>query len=96
MFDDTIYNKLCIIIGDIDIAKPGNRQYCSAMPTKVPLPPISEWSHLSSDLQSKYAPKLPATFYASFKTHVEEPNSQVKFDGSKSTDAAGGKWKIFS
>ena len=45
------------------LAKPGNRPYCSAEPTGVPLPPAEEW--LPSELESNgHAAKLPADFWA--------------------------------
>lgn len=63
------------------LAKPGGRQYCSAQPTEVPLPPFAEWA--PPDLAEKFAPKLPDAFWEVHgpKPHctIAGPNSQIKW-----------------
>lgn len=43
------------------LAKPGSRQYCSAMPLNISLPSFDKWAPQS--LKDKYAPKLPEAFW---------------------------------
>ena len=64
------------------LAKPGNRPYCSAEPTGVPLPPPSEW--MPSELKGSYAPKLSQAFWAEHGPSVGQrhcnlraPNEQI-------------------
>eukprot|EP00667_Euglena_gracilis_P017728 EG_transcript_18725 len=54
------------------LAKPGNRQYCSAQPTGVPLPPFEEWA--PADLAG-HAPKLPPAYWAK---HGPKPGCAIK------------------
>ena len=44
------------------LAKPGARQYCSAMPTGVSLPPFDEWAPSGVDAAA-HAPKLSDDFW---------------------------------
>jgi len=46
------------------LAKPTARQYCSAMPTEVCVPPFETWC--PDDALKKHAPFLPAEFWAKF------------------------------
>jgi len=43
------------------LAKPGSRQYCSAMPLGLSLPSFDQWAPQA--LKDKYAPKLPEVFW---------------------------------
>jgi len=60
------------------LAKPGNRQYCSAQPTGVPLPPFDDWAppHLRD-----HKPKLDDAYWAKHgpKPHctIAGPNAQI-------------------
>jgi len=63
------------------LAKPGNRQYCSAMPTSQNMPPAAGWapealkatysSVLTEDFWVKYGPKQGCT--------IAGPNAQIVF-----------------
>lgn len=55
------------------LAKPGNRQYCSAMPTSCSLPPFDTWS--PDHLKSKYASVLPEDFW---NRHGPKPGCTIK------------------
>jgi hypothetical protein len=63
------------------LAKPGNRQYCSAQPTEVQLPDFAEWA--PADLKEKYAPKFPDVFWAEHGPKplctIAGPHSQIKW-----------------
>eukprot|EP00729_Bicosta_minor_P011081 gene11081-29107_t len=60
------------------LAKPGNRQYCSAMPTGTPLPPYSEWKPDGVDGKE---PFLPKEFWAAHGPQpgctIAGPNAQI-------------------
>ena len=67
------------------LAKPGNRQYCSAEPTGKRLPPIEEWD-LSDALKLKYAPKLPAAFWHSYDHSIRAPHAPAKWEGGRKAE----------
>ncbi|CEO95199.1 peptide-methionine (S)-S-oxide reductase [Plasmodiophora brassicae] len=50
------------------LARPGNRQYCSAEPQAVSLPPYEKWA--PSGLSADHAPKLPESYWAK---HAPKP-----------------------
>eukprot|EP00008_Paramoeba_atlantica_P014114 CAMPEP_0201482038 /NCGR_PEP_ID=MMETSP0151_2-20130828/6283_1 /ASSEMBLY_ACC=CAM_ASM_000257 /TAXON_ID=200890 /ORGANISM="Paramoeba atlantica, Strain 621/1 / CCAP 1560/9" /LENGTH=254 /DNA_ID=CAMNT_0047864505 /DNA_START=133 /DNA_END=897 /DNA_ORIENTATION=- len=64
------------------LARPGSRQYCSAEPQDVPLPPFEEWA--PKDL-ADHAPKLGPSFWAKHapKPHcvLRVPNEKLSYDG---------------
>jgi peptide-methionine (S)-S-oxide reductase len=45
------------------LAKPGARPYCSAQPTGVQLPPLSEWAPPGVDPEGPHKPKLSEEFW---------------------------------
>lgn len=55
------------------LAKPGNRQYCSAMPTTCSLPPFETWA--PAVLKEKYKPVLDEDFWAK---HGPKPGCTIK------------------
>lgn len=55
------------------LAIPGNRQYCSAMPTAVSLPSGESW--IPSELFQKHFQKLPEAFW---KMHGPKPGCTIK------------------
>jgi peptide-methionine (S)-S-oxide reductase len=61
------------------LARPGNRQYCSAMPTGVALAPYSVWA--PKDLPVELAPKLGEDYWAKYSPVkgcvLREPNPQI-------------------
>lgn len=61
------------------LAKPKARQYCSAQPTEVPLPPFTEWA--PAGLADKHQPRLPEAYWVEHgpKPHcvIAGPNSQI-------------------
>lgn len=63
------------------LAKPGNRQYCSAQPTEVPLPSFDGWA--PAELKDKYAPKFPDVFWEKHGPKplctIAGPNSQIQW-----------------
>jgi peptide-methionine (S)-S-oxide reductase len=67
------------------LAKPGNRQYCSAEPTGKTLAPIDEWD-LSVELKAKYAPKLPAAFWKRYDHSIRAPHAPAKWTGGKKAE----------
>eukprot|EP00946_MAST-07B_sp_MAST-7B-sp1_P004323 g4323.t1 len=67
------------------LAKPGNRQYCSAEPTGKKLPPIDEWD-LSDELKKIYKPKLPPSFWRSYDHSIRAPNEPAKFKRGKKAE----------
>ena len=70
------------------LAKPNARQYCSAEPTGVAVPPPSEWAAAPATLIEKYAPKLPAAFWASYDGSIRTPNTPAVLDDASIEAAA--------
>jgi hypothetical protein len=64
------------------LAKPGARQYCSAKPTGVKMPPFETWPDLSSDLKKLYQPKLEK-FWCNRQFEsgcvLKEPKEQIEW-----------------
>ena len=69
------------------LAKPGNRQYCSAEPTGKKLAPLEQWG-LSPELAAKHAPKLPPAFWKSYDGSVRAPHAPAAWAGGKSAERA--------
>lgn len=67
------------------LAKPGNRQYCSAEPTGKKLAPIAEWD-LSDELKERYAPKLPEAFWRRYDHSIRAPHAPAKWKGGKKAE----------
>jgi len=59
------------------LAKPGSRPYCSAQPQGISLEGV-EW--IPEELRSKYAPKIPATYWSQ---HAPRPGCTIKFDNKQ-------------
>lgn len=55
------------------LAKPGNRQYCSAQPTGVPLSG-NHW--ISDELKAKFSPKLPEVYW---EKHAPREGCTIRF-----------------
>jgi len=64
------------------LAKPGSRQYCSAAPTNLPVPPIGEWT-LSDELKSQHRATLALEFWQKYGPKstctINCPNEQIKW-----------------
>ena len=74
------------------LAKPGNRQYCSAEPTGVPLPPYSAWAPEASgageaDAYAACAARLPREFWDGFDGSVGAPNAPATWSGGPDAEA---------
>jgi len=63
------------------LAKPGNRQYCSAMPSTQKVPPFSEWPVPAE--YADYKPVLDEKYWSEHgpKPHctIKGPNTQIKW-----------------
>ena len=63
------------------LAKPGNRQYCSAQPTGVQLTDWADWA--PEDLKDAHAPKLDDAYWAKHgptpSCTIGVPNAQIKW-----------------
>lgn len=68
------------------LAKPGNRQYCSAEPTGVPMP---EGALESGD--ANLSPLLPEAFWQSYDGSLRAPHEPVSHDPAAWEAAAKGK-----
>eukprot|EP00457_Paulinella_chromatophora_P004643 gb/GEZN01004655.1/.p1 GENE.gb/GEZN01004655.1/~~gb/GEZN01004655.1/.p1 ORF type:complete len:470 (+),score=85.00 gb/GEZN01004655.1/:121-1530(+) len=62
------------------LAKPGNRQYCSAEPTGVTVPGFETWPDISEALRAKYKPKLPSAFWSTFDGSLRAPHAPAVWD----------------
>ena len=64
------------------LARPGSRQYCSAQPQGVSLPPFDTWA--PAELRATHAPKLSEAFWRKHgpKPHcsIKGPNEQIVWD----------------
>jgi peptide-methionine (S)-S-oxide reductase len=63
------------------LAKPGARQYCSAMPTGISLPSFDEWKPAGTDAK---APVLPLAFWEAHGPvpgcTIKGPNAQIVWE----------------
>lgn len=63
------------------LAKPGNRQYCSAMPTSCSVPPFAEWA--PAELAATFAPVLDSKFWKKYGPKpgctIAGPNAQIVY-----------------
>lgn len=83
------------------LAKPGNRQYCSAEPTGVEVPNFVDWPLSSSRLLSQYAPKLPPAFWKTYDSSIRAPHVPAAWNGGPEAEAlalaaaaeAAAKWE---
>eukprot|EP00808_Paulinella_micropora_P005942 g65654.t1 len=64
------------------LAKPGSRQYCSAQPTGVRVPPFASWPGLSTHLQTLYPPKLSEAFWDAYDGSIRAPNQPVQLESA--------------
>ena len=64
------------------LAKPGNRQYCSAEPTGVDIPEFETWS-----VEASYAPKLPPAFWKTFDSSIRAPHAPAVWAGGPEAEA---------
>jgi peptide-methionine (S)-S-oxide reductase len=82
------------------LAKPGNRQYCSAEPTGVEVPAFELWNIENEDGDNG-APKLPPAFWKTFDSSVRAPHSPAVWSGGPEAEAqalaaaaeASAKWQ---
>ena len=67
------------------LARPGNRQYCSAEPTGVQLDNFEQWA--PKDIPDEYKPKLPEEYWKKYGPVegcvLHEPNPQIEWPPKK-------------
>jgi peptide-methionine (S)-S-oxide reductase len=63
------------------LAKPGNRQYCSAQPQGIQLSPYEAWA--PKDIPEEFAPKLPEEYWQKHAPVkgcvIREPHAQIEW-----------------